>query len=297
VDAPNSVTPNNTVEIEQRKTLALAYEKFSKDYIFAPKEISGNEVQSFVSFPLYSIKGRPGVQSLTDDFEIHEGMSLRWWKQYDLKDYTRKDGPELDADKDGFTNREEFDGNTDPTDADSHPDFIAKLKIIGATSKEFEMNWTRVNDEKGNFSFNYDKSRVFYGMRGVGGKFPLQAKNKSLVKRFEIKEKGQDPNIEGENGEFYLLQDNGINQNNKTFKLFYNSKTKFEDWTAILLLDIDGSRTPFNIPEGGSFSLPYDEDAKMKPYKFKSKKDNKAIIEYDNAGEKSTIELDIPQKK
>ena len=59
------------------------------------------------------------------------------------------------------------------------------------------------------------------------------------------------------------------------------------------MLGIDGS-TPFPVPEGGSFSLPFDENAELKPYKFKSKKGNKAEIEFDDKGKKSTCELDIP---
>lgn len=297
VDAPNPVIPNNTVEIEQRKTLAIAREKFSAEYGFEENQKNGNEVQSFVSFPLYSIKGKAGVQSLTDDYEIHPGMRLGWWKQYDLKDYTKKDGPELDADKDGFTNREEFDGNTDPTDNASHPDFIAKLKSSGGKFVMYEMNWTKLNDLEGNFSFKYNKQRLYYGTLGAGGKFPERAKDKSLIERFEIIEKGQDPNISGEDGEYYLLQDNGKNQNKKQFKLYYRKRPQFKDWALNLFLDINGERTPFVVPEGGSFSLPYNELAKKKPYKFKSIQDYKAEIEYEVGGKKSTIELDVPRKK
>jgi len=297
VDAPNAAIPNNTVEIEQRKTLALAHEKFSAEYGFEPKQGDGNEVQSFVSFPLYSIKGKPGVQSLTDDYEIHPGMPLKWWKDYKLEDYRLKDGPELDADKDGFTNREEFDGKTDPTDAARHPDFIAKLKCASAKFKPYEMNWTRLDGEKGNFTFKYNRQRLFYGTLGVGGKFPVKAKDQSLIERFEIMEKGQDPDIPGENGEYYLLQDNGENQNKKQFKLYYRKKPVFKDWTTTLLLDIDGSRTPFDVPEGGMFSLPHDDEDQPKTYRFKSKKDNKVEIEYDVKGKKLTVELDITPPK
>ena len=175
--------------------------------------------------------------------------------------------------------------------------FIAKLKCSGAKDITYEMNWTKLNALQGNFSFKYNGRRSFYGTLGVGGKFPVKAKGKSLINRFEIMEKGQDLDKAGENGEYYLLQDNGKNQNKNQFKLYYRKKTEFKDWTATLLLDIEGSGTQFNIPEGGSFSLPYDEEAKLKPYKFKSKKGNKAEIEYDVDGKKFTVELDIPPKK
>jgi hypothetical protein len=69
------------------------------------------------------------------------------------------------------------------------------------------------------------------------------------------------------------------------------------DWTASFSLNIPGVEGTFIVPEGGSFSLPYDPEAAKKPYKFKSKKENKIEIEYDKGGKKSTIELDIPAVK
>ncbi len=296
VDDPKVAIPNNTVEIEQRKTLSLAHAKFSAEYVFVPRLSNGNEVQSFVSFPLYSIKGKPGVQSLTDDYEIHPGMPLRWWKQYDLKDYSKSDGPELDADKDGFNNREEFDGKTDPTDAASHPDFIAKLKCSGVKGLPYSMNWTDLDGKQANFTFKF-KRKSSITTTGVGNTFPKRCDNKSLIDRFEVLKRAKDPGIPGEAGQYYLLQDNGKLQNKKQFKLYYRQRKALEDWTGSFSLDIDGSNSSFDVPEGGSFSLPYNPEAKLKPYKFKSKEGNRVEIEYDVNGKKSTIELDISPKK
>lgn len=293
VPEPNAAIPNNTVEIEQKQVLTEAEAKLATKYGFTPKGSNGNEVQSFVSFPLYSIKGKKEITPLNDEYEIHPGMALKWWKQYSLEDYKLEDGPELDADKDGFTNREEFDGKTDPTDAKSHPNLMAKLKSTGAKADNYEMNWTKLDAEKGNFTFRARGGR-FYRTLKAGGKFPENfRRNPSFNGRFELLEKGQDPDIGGERGEYYLLKDNGKDQNNQ-FKLYYSQKRESKDWTGSFSLDIPGMETPFSIPEGGSFSLPYDPEAAKKPYKFKSKKDNKVEIEYEADGEKSTIELDIP---
>lgn len=297
VKEPKSAIPNNTVEIEQRKTLALARAKYAAEYDFVPKPVNGNEVQSYVSFPLYSIKGKPDIVPLTNDYEIHPGMKLGWWKEYDLLDYKLKDGPELDADKDGFTNREEFDGKTDPTDSASHPNYIAKLKATAAKPENYELSWTEVDGVQGNFSFKNNRDRVFYGARDVGGKFPestKKEKHKPLIGRFEVMERAVDPAIPGEKGRYFLLKDNGANKKDNTFKLYYSTKRKFQDWTATLSLDIEGEDTPFDVEEGKSFSLPFDAEADVKPYTFKSKKGEKAEIEYEVDGQKMTIELDIP---
>ncbi len=297
VPDPNTTVANNTVEMPGRNVLTRAIEKFGEKHGFSSSLSNGNEVQSFVAFPLYSIKGQEGLKALTDQFEIHEGMPLEWWKKYGLEDYKREDGPDLDADADGFTNREEFDGGTDPTDKASLPNYITKLKVTGEKADDYEMNWTKLNAAMGNFSFKYNNRRLYYGTLGVGGKFPEKSKNDpSLIGRFEILEKGQDADVAGEQGEYYLLKDNGKEQNNQ-FKLYYNKKTKFEDWTATFMLDVSGLDTPFSVPEGDTFSLPYNAEEKKKPYKYKSRKGNKAEIEYQAKNKRLTTDFEIPQKK
>ncbi len=295
VPAPKDVTPNQEVEIAQRELLKNAELRFLTDFAIKPNKVDGIEVQSFVSFPLYSIRGKEEIIPLTDEYEIHPGMPLQWWKKFGLEDYRLKGAPELDSDKDGFNNREEYDGTTNPTDKKSHPNFIAKLKATGAKGIEYELNWTMVDDKQGNFSFKGNKIR-FFGSLGVGDTFPPKTADPLMTNRFEIMERGQDPDTSGEKGMFFLLQDNGALQNKKQFKLFYGSKTKITDWSASLLLGIDGS-IPFNVSEGASFSLPFDGNSKEKPYLFKSKKENKAEIEYEVDGKKVTTEIEIPATK
>src|SRR5207244_4145416 len=42
-----------------------------------------------------------------------------------------------DADNDGFTNLEEWQASTDPTDKNSHPDYTTKLHLVSATEEPF----------------------------------------------------------------------------------------------------------------------------------------------------------------
>ncbi|MEI6398730.1 MAG: Amuc_1099 family pilus-like system protein [Pseudomonadota bacterium] len=44
---------------------------------------------------------------------------------------------ELDADKDGFSNKEEFEKGTNPKDADSHPPFTDKLFLVQRTARNY----------------------------------------------------------------------------------------------------------------------------------------------------------------
>ncbi len=300
VKPPKTQTPNDQVQLGQRDVLSTALKRFTSVVDIASKKSDGNEVQSFTAFPLYSVKGKKGLQSLNDDFEIHPGMKLKWWRENGLEDYKYSDGPELDADKDGFTNREEFVGKTDPKDAKSHPDFIAKLELIDKSSVPFSMSWTKVNDKQGSFTFKSGRNRISYVQCSAGDKLPLKIEKKyrkfekynNLLGRFDILEKKVDPDKTGEQAEYYIIQVNDKNKVKKPFRLYYREKYQFKDWKTKLSLNIKGLDTPFEVPEGESFSLPHDPDAEERPYRYLSNRDGGIVIEYQKNGQKTTINLD-----
>jgi len=57
-----------------------------------------------------------------------DGLTPAWKEQYGFDLADPKVGDQ-DTDADGFTNREEFQAQTDPTDKVSHPPFITKLRL------------------------------------------------------------------------------------------------------------------------------------------------------------------------
>lgn len=299
VEAPKVAVPNNTVEIEERKILAKTIETFSTDYEFESILSNGNEVTSFVSTPLYSIKGKEGITPLTDEYEIHPGMPLKWWREYNLEAYRLNDAPEVDSDEDGFDNRAEYDAGTDPTDAESHPNFIAKLKCTEIKEQSFTLNWTKVSDVKSMFTFKISEPKGKLRrdskttMTGVDSTFPedVRAGNEFYQNRFKIIEKKQDPDISGERGEYYILEDTAELNNKGRIKLYYGKRMELIDSTAVFFLDIDGMETSFEIPLDAKFSLPHDDDTKAKDYTFKSINEGKVEIEYELEGNKKSVEL------
>ena len=58
-----------------------------------------------------------------------DGLPDEWEKKFGLNPNDANDA-DLDKDGDGFTNREEFEAKTDPTDKSSHPDYLDSLKIV-----------------------------------------------------------------------------------------------------------------------------------------------------------------------
>ena len=61
----------------------------------------------------------------------HDGLPNDWEKKYGLNPNDASDAAK-DSDGDGFSNLEEFQAKTDPTDKLSHPDYLEFLSIAGA---------------------------------------------------------------------------------------------------------------------------------------------------------------------
>ena len=58
-----------------------------------------------------------------------DGLPDEWEKQYGLNPADPSDASG-DLDNDGFTNMEEFEAGTDPSDSASHPDYLDSLKLV-----------------------------------------------------------------------------------------------------------------------------------------------------------------------
>ena len=59
--------------------------------------------------------------------QVHAPVPNEWFEKYALP-IEDADALEQDPDKDGFNNLDEWQGNTDPTNAESHPDYTTKLR-------------------------------------------------------------------------------------------------------------------------------------------------------------------------
>jgi len=184
---PKIVAPTNDTEIHEVANLTEALDVHNSDYKFEPVKIEGNEVRSFIGYPLYSIKGQDGITALSDDYAIHPGMPIKWWKQYNLEDYTQVDGPDKDPDGDGFTNREEMEKGTNPTLAKDRPDYLAKLVCDKTNPSKYEISWTQADKGLGNFLFKYNDVNYRFRNLGIGSVFPNEEfrRQPNFVNRFE----------------------------------------------------------------------------------------------------------------
>ena len=80
--------------------------------------------------------GADGMPATLQNTQVHPPVPNEWFEKYALP-IEDADALDQDPDKDGFTNLDEWQGKTDPTKPESHPDYTTKLHLISATEEPF----------------------------------------------------------------------------------------------------------------------------------------------------------------
>ena len=80
--------------------------------------------------------GPNGMPATLQTTEVHPPVPNEWLEQFALP-IAEADVLTQDADGDGFDNLEEWRGRTNPTDKNSHPPFVAKLKLKSFKTEQF----------------------------------------------------------------------------------------------------------------------------------------------------------------
>lgn len=84
--------------------------------------------------------GANGQPATLQSAEVHPPVPNAWFEQFGLR-IEDADALEQDPDGDGFTNLDEFQGHTNPTDKNSHPDYLTKLKMKSFKEEQFRMKF------------------------------------------------------------------------------------------------------------------------------------------------------------
>src|SRR5438046_5141003 len=82
--------------------------------------------------------GANGLPATLQTTEVHPPVPNEWLEQFGLP-IAEADVLTQDPDGDGFNNLEEWQNHTNPTDKNSHPPFIAKLKMKSFTQEPFRL--------------------------------------------------------------------------------------------------------------------------------------------------------------
>src|SRR5437667_11715185 len=82
--------------------------------------------------------GTDGQPATLQTTEVHPPVPNEWIEQFGLP-IADADVLEPDPDCDGFTNFDEWQGHTNPTDRNSHPDYLTKLQLKSFPQEPFRL--------------------------------------------------------------------------------------------------------------------------------------------------------------
>jgi hypothetical protein len=80
--------------------------------------------------------GANGLPATLQSTQVHPPVPNDWFEKFGLP-IQDADALEQDPDGDGFANLDEWQGGTDPTNKDSHPDYLTKLHLVSAAEESF----------------------------------------------------------------------------------------------------------------------------------------------------------------
>lgn len=112
---------------------------FDKEIIWEP-----SDQQLFASRLVLQVGDRI-VPFGPKDPPLFEGIDNAWIIEHEL-DYLDGELPFRDPDGDGFSNREEFDGETSPVLAEEHPPLIDKLRFVEKRQKLYQVKFSALPD-------------------------------------------------------------------------------------------------------------------------------------------------------
>lgn len=301
----DTVKANNDVSVPGLDLMNRTKKSLAEPHEVHQADVDGRKVNLFTGVALFSKKDDPGnpVDLLKSD-PVHPGIDNKWWLKYNL-DPGFSDSPDRDPDKDGFTNREEYVAGTDPTSFKDHPDPVVKLKLVKIKTSQVHIKPTDFGNNQHTFRLeNRREGRLNkMGPNPIGPNTIIPFELPFMKDRFkflDVEEKEVDKNGIKQMVKIWIFED--LKPNKKGDKYRFTQRGELEDLgnrsrgimdsTLDLLLQALGQGgSPFKLEEGTRFSLPYDPDAKEKPYLLKKidLDSKRAEVEYTDKDGKKQI--------
>src|ERR1043166_3363769 len=96
--------------------------------------------------------GANGLPATLESTEVHPPVPNEWLEQFGLP-IEDADVLEQDPDGDGFSNFDEWQGHTNPSDKNSHPDYLTKLKVKSIREEPFRLLFSAWVDTRDGVTF------------------------------------------------------------------------------------------------------------------------------------------------
>ena len=195
-------------------------------------------------------KGWPVVEAGGAGPEVNkQGIPVEWLKRYDLNFRNPNIGNE-DTDGDGYTNFEEYFGESNPVEAASTPSPANKLRVVEIYQKDFSYIFVGYSEgQPGVYTVQLNhsggKTELLQINDTFGGGYKIKALNQKREKRFNAK---LNQEVEEDASTITIVDKNG-----RDVILEKNRPGKTSEWFAKLLYLRD--QKEFEINEGMEFEL------------------------------------------
>jgi hypothetical protein len=206
--------------------------------------------------------GADGMPATLENTQVHPPVPNEWFEQYALP-IEDGDALEQDQDKDGFSNLDEWQGKTDPTNAESHPDYTTKLHLLSATEEPFPYVFASRTEET-------------FGINDIDQSEPTQfLKVGDIIRGTDFKimrftEKKEPDGMKADVSELLLEH-----QQNHAQVTLVKGKVATSPQSVATFVYTWGGRREFEVRKDQEFSLKPQEEIK---YKLVEVRPDKAII-------------------
>jgi hypothetical protein len=188
--------------------------------------------------------GANGLPTTLQSTEVHPPVPNEWLDQFGLP-IADADVLGQDQDNDGFTNLDEWQHHSDPTDKSSHPDYVTKLQLKSATEEPFRLIFSsRMGDS--------------YAINTIDLKQPTQFLRKGdLIKgtRFKIVKFGEKYQANKYGTEVDLSELTLEDEDTKGRLILIKEKVATSPESVATLVYTWGERHEFQVRNGQEFSL------------------------------------------
>ena len=194
--------------------------------------------------------GEPATLQTT---EVHPPVPNEWLEQFGLP-IADADVLEQDPDGDGFTNLEEWQGHTNPTDRNSHPEYYTKLKLISTSEEPFRLifsSWMGDTYQINTIDFKQPTQFLKVGDTVKGTRFKIV----KFLKKYELNKYGTNVDV----SELTLEQEETQQQ-----LTLVKEKVAMSPESVATFVYTWGGRREFQVRKDQEFSLKPQEQIKYK---------------------------------
>ena len=294
---------NNEVSVDGLADIETSKVSMYMEHRINQADLDGRKVDLFTGIVLFSKRDDPKnpVDLLKSD-PVHAGIPNTWWMEHDL-DPGYANAPDRDPDDDGFANREEFEAETDPNDVKDYPEPVTKLKTVEVKTTQVHLKPRDAGGDGKRSLFSLEDPRGYKRNRTkpeppitIGD--TIMFTKPYMQKRFKFVGLDRRRNANGVTDVIWIIEDLLPNKKGTQYRFDKRGDLDGHPGRSLGIMDsvvqlvleaLDEGGKPFEIEENTYFSLPYDEEAKQKPYLLKSIDLNERtiIVEYqDKEGNK-----------